>query len=1016
MKKIILNILILVFVFGSQQAFSQNAISGNVTDDGNEGLPGVSIIIKDSSQGTLTDVDGNFNLSVPDNNAVLVFSYIGFESQELTVGNQTSFNISMRPDIAQLEEIVVVGYGTQRKRDITGAVSVVDAEEMAKSQFVSITDRLQGRVAGVSVNTTGEPGVKGDIKIRGTAFFGDNNPLFVIDGILTDDSPNLNPNDIESIQVLKDASSAAIYGSRAANGVVVITTKKGTSGTPRITFSSTAGLSSLTRTIDVMNSAEYARISNGASDYSGSARQDETDVLTGIDTDWQQEVFQDNALFQDVNVSIQAGGEKSKVYFSLNNTYQEGVIKGPLFDRVGTRLNTEYTVIKGLTIGQNLTISRARNSGEPNLKGSGGIGNRPVISNTISMLPIIPVLDPSKTNGYGHGVPGVATSFGFNPIGIQEVTRNQRENTRVLGNLYLDYEIIEGLNYYFSAGVNSTFFHNKNWQKGGQIRMTTTHQSGLTEARGESRETFIENRLTYRKSIGDHRFTAMATYTEQDLLASSQETIITGGFDAAVPFFQISATTAPPNQIISSGFEDIATIRSILGRFTYSFADRYLFTANIRRDGNSKFSEGNRWGTFPSISAGWNLTNESFFNVAAISNLKLRVGYGQVGNASLDNFRFQQLIRTASIGGVNYNLGPSSTQVIGATAGDIVNRDIRWEILKETNIGLDLALFDGQLEFIGDIYFGKLEDLLTEVPIPISAGFGGQPTVNAVSMDRNGWEIAMTYRKITGDFQFAITANAFHTNNEVTALPFGVNEFPGTNSISRIGIPLGQLYTPIYEGIYTQGEIDALDPTFTINGAPPLAGDAKYRDINGRDDETGELTPGADGSVSFDDDRALVGNPIPDVQYGLNFSATYKNFDATIFFQGVAGRDAYNSIYDNLNTNLSSNFTSNFNPANLGGTDPNFDAGGFENGNMWNSTRFIENGGYLRLKNLQIGYTIPWDKVSNLRVYVSGQNLFTITDFNGLDPEFSGSVFAPGVDPIGFPNVRILSTGFSLTF
>ena len=296
-------------------------------------------------------------------------------------------------------------------------------------------------------------------------------------------------------------------------------------------------------------------------------------------------------------------------------------------------------------------------------------------------------------------------------------------------------------------------------------------------------------------------------------------------------------------------------------------------------------------------------------------------------------------------------------------------------------------------------------------------------------MDRNGWEFGVTYRKITGDFQYSISANAFHTNNEVTALPFGVREFPGDNSISRLGIPLGQLFVPIYEGIYTQAEIDALDPTFTLNGAIPLVGDAKYRDINGRDPETGELTSGADGSVSFDDDRAIVGNPIPDIQYGLNFTAYYKNFDATIFFQGVAGRDVYNSVFDNLNTSNSSNFTKNYNPFNLDGTgsDPNIDAGGFENGNVWASTRFVENGGYLRLKNIQIGYTIPWDKVNNLRVYVSGQNLFTITDYNGLDPEFVGSleedgepddgnIFSPGVDPIGFPNVLIISTGFNLTF
>ena len=1011
-RSIFLLLLIYLLFPGLPSAFAQRTISGKVTDENQLALPGVNVVMKGTSQGTITDIEGNYTLGVSDEDGTLVFSFVGFLSQEIPIDNQSTIDVVMANDVTSLEEVVVVGYGTQKKKDITGAVSVVDVEEMDKSQYVTLTDRLQGRVPGVSVSTSGAPGVRGDIKIRGTSFFGNNNPLYVIDGVLTDDSPNLNPNDIETVQVLKDASSTAIYGSRAANGVIVITTKQGRSGKPVINFTANVGIQQIPTRIDVADNAQWARIVNAAHDNGGLTRQTLAQNVPNINTDWQEELFNDDALLQDYNLSISGGGNNNRVYFSANHTSQEGTIEGPMFERLSTRLNTEFEPIKNLTIGENLTISRAKNSGLQELKGVDFEGPS-VIDAVHGMLPVIPVYDPTKMSGYGHGELGVATTFVPNPVGVRDMFHNESAETRILGNLFLNYQFIEGLEYQFSLGLNADFNQSKSYNRPGQVRMTTLHLSGLTESRGESQELFIENRLTYNKEFGKHTLSAMATYTEQEINGSSQETVSVGGYDTENPFWVISASTVNTS---STGEEFSSAIRSYLGRVTYKFDDRYLLTGIIRRDGSSKFAKENRWGTFPSLSGGWNITNEKFFDVELISDLKVRAGYGEVGNASIGDYQYQSGILSTASGGVNYNLGPSSESVIGATRGQIVNRDIRWETLKETNIGVDLELLDGKVAFTGDYYFGTLEDLLSGVPVPSTIGAGeGEPTLNAVTMKRNGWEAAITYRKVTGDFQYSISANAFHTNNEVEELPFGVKEFIGINSVSRPGLSLGQLFLLDYQGIYTsQAEIDALDPDFTINGARPQVGDAKYRDTNSRD-EDGNLTGEPDGQISLDDDRIIAGDPIPAVQYGFNFDGSYRNFDVTVFFQGVTSRDIFNTYYDELNTNHTSNYTADYDPWIDGeGSDPR-PVIGEESGNSLPSTRFMENGAYFRLKNLQVGYTIPWERIQNIRVYLSSQNLFTLTDYRGMDPEFGGEVFSPGIDPREYPNIRTYSVGVNLT-
>jgi TonB-linked SusC/RagA family outer membrane protein len=1000
--RLILSVLFLLFCF--HHIHAQITITGKITDELQEAVTSATVHVKGTTLGTISDDKGNYSIVVPESNMTLVFSFIGYKTQEVSVENKTIIDVNLEIDIAELETVVVVGYGSQRKQDITGAVAVVNTGDLTKSSYTSVSDRLQGRVPGVTVRTGGEPGSIGDVIIRGVSFFGDNNPLYVIDGIPTEDSPNINPSDIESIQVLKDASSSAIYGSRAANGVIVITTKKGKAGKPVVSFDANVGIQQFPHRMDVVNTEEFARIHNAAYDNAGYPRRTWSDDIShGVDTDWQKEVFNNAALIQDYNLGVSGGSEKSKVYFNLNNTNQEGTISGTLFNRLGARINSEFDLSSRIKIGQNLAVSRTRQSGQQVLDAQSVMGGQgdAVINTALMMFPTIPVYDPTRLSGYGHGTIRDAEIYLYNPVGIREMFSSREDNTRIIGNIFANIHIIEGLEYRLNFATNADIGYSKSHQRGGQITTELVHLSGLEESNSQNSMFLFENRLTYNKEIGDHGFSLMATHTEQQYKYKQNGIAINGGYEGLDPFFQISSTTAAPTDITTYGDELTSTIRSYLGRFTYNFADKYLLTANFRADGSSKFPEKNRWGTFPSVSAGWNISKEDFFNVPLIYNLKLRGGYGEVGNASISDYAYQSLIFSSSLGGTNYNLGYDDRSVIGAVREALVNDDLKWETLKETNLGLDLVLSGGRFEFIGDYYFGKLEDLLVAAPIPGTAGEGGWATtiVNAATMKRSGWEVSLRYRDMEGSFKFDASANLFHSGNEVTYLPMG--DMPGLHSITRVGIPIGQIYTLDYLGIYT--DASELDDYTVVNEVPEL-GDAKYRDVSG------------DGNISEGDDREIVGDPTPGLQYGFNFNAYWRNFEFSVFIQGVQGRDAFNAIKYVMNTGAQTSYTGDYDPYIDGsGSDPRPTAD-FGSPNSIASSLFVEDASYLRIKNVRIGYEIPWDKVSNLIVFVGGQNLLTFTKYSGMDPEFESDILAPGVDWGGFPNIRTFNAGLNLTF
>ena len=1006
--------IVLCLLTAGQMVHAQTEVSGKIMNESGDLLVGVNILVKGTNVGTITELDGSYALEVENENAVLVISYIGYITQEVSISGRSVVDVNLSIDAAQLEEVVIIGYGKQRKQDITGSIAVVDVDAMEASAFTSVTDRLQGRAAGVQVINNGQPGSIGTIRIRGAGFTGGNNdPLFVIDGVLTEDSRNLNPNDIESIQVLKDASSSAIYGSRAANGVVVITTKKGKQAKPRITFSAMAGIQQIPDKVDVMNAAQWSRITNAAYDVDGRNRLNDADDLShGYDTDWQDEVYQDG-LIQDLNASIAVGDENRNVYFSLGNTYQEGTVKGPIFNRFTARINSEFEVLPGLRVGENITFGRSETS---------GLDAEEVIFNAIDGLPIIPVYNPYELSGYGIGDFADAFSFTPNAVGHRDLFKSKGEEMQVLGNVFARYEIIQGLEYQFNFGFNFTSNFTKNWQKQGIITMTSPHMSGTSEHRSDLSDLFFEHRLTYNRTINKHSFSFMSSYIEQERTSTFNSIGIIGGFDD-VESYQIQLSTAAPNNVTVNGGKEVQALRSILGRVTYNYDNRYMLTINVRRDGDSRFSEENRWATFPSASIGWNLANESFFNVPSISSLKIRVGYGEVGSVSIGNYAYQ-----SKLGSANYNIGVNATNAIGLTRAQLVDRNIKWESLQETNIGLDLELFDGKFEFIGDYYFGDLNDLLFNVSVPGTVGVtvgaevdeeGGLSAAsvitNAASSKRSGWELGLTYRKRSGDFNFSIGANAFNSYVELTRLPMGVSSFIQAEGISRLGSTYGEFFVHQYEGIYTsQAEIDAHG--VTVLGAVPQVGDARYKDTNGRDAD-GNLTGQPDGNINADD-RSIAGNSYPKVQFGLIFEASYKNFDFMAFFQGVAGRELYNGRYKEMNQNFQTNFTTDYDPYIEGtGTDPRVSIIDQEGGNFFASTRFIEDASYGRLKNLQVGYTFYTKKISSIRLYIGGQNLFTLTKFKGQDPEFeSGDIFNPGVYPGSFPNIRTFNTGINVLF
>lgn len=986
----LLSLMILI----SFSSFAQDhLVSGLVTSAATgEPIPGVNVIEKGTTNGVVTDFDGQYSLKVSPE-AVLVFSYLGFATREIEVNNQNKIDVSMAENMQALEDVVVIGYGTKKKSDLTGSVSVVEAEEAKKVITPDVAKLLQGQAPGVTVQSSGEPGGFVNIKIRGITSFTNNNPLFVIDGVIVDSPYDFAPGDIESIQVLKDASSAAIYGQRGANGVVIITTKKGKAGVNRISYKSELGFQNVPKTISVTDRVGYQEIVRAAEINAGLPITPGNDpsnplFIDDVDTDWQEEGFT-TGIVQNHNLSFTGGSELINYNLNLDYFKNTGYFDTPQdYERYATSLdlggekgNFRY----GAKI--NFTSSDKENFNEY-------LAGQTAIIDLLQAIPTMPVYDEDRLGGYGGADNLTQRAITMNVIGFNNLITNVNERNRFLGNVYGEYDILDGLTYKISLSADRTDFKNKFFNPPsdlGWYYITTNEEAALDVSNGSTVRTILDNLLTYDREFGKHSVGVLLGVIQE----RSDYKITTGrgvGFEPG----EISKIQYA-DDISGTEYENTVTSLSYLSRLNYGFDDRYLLTFNFRRDKTSLFAPENNTGDYFSFSGAWKLHNEDFINLPHWWNtLKLRGGYGQLGNSTIGVYDYAAVVNPFASYVFGNNLAP------GTIAIDVKDPEIKWEDTETLNFAVETGMFDNRLQFTAEYFKKKSSDLLAAVPLPFSTGaFPANIRTNAAVIQNSGLEFAISFRNAEKEFKYNISANLGTLKNEV--LQIGEDNIPISGAASRteVGRSIGELYVFETEGIFQNEEEIAAHATQP--GAAP--GDIIFKDVNG------------DGVIT-DDDRTFQGVTIPKVNYGLNFSSSYKDFDFSFFWQGNAGNKVFNATYQNLMigqyVNHHTDMLNYWTPENRN-TDVPRPVIGDPNANSRGSDRFVEDGSYLKLQTIQLGYTLPLNEelfVERARIYVTGQNVLTISDYRGYDPDFlSDGLFSRGFARGSFPNPRTFALG-----
>lgn len=996
-------------VLFSLAGYSQQMVTG-VVRDADDVLPGVSVTIQGTLKGTITNMEGEFSIEASEGD-VLVFSFMGYASEQIEFdGTQTRYEVILERRFEELEELVVVGYGTQRKKDLTGAVGVVDVEEMQKQQTPNLGQALQGQVPGVTVTSSGQPGTGADIRIRGIGSFANVGPLYVIDGmIMSGQQREFNVNDVESIQILKDASATALYGSRGANGVIIITTKKGVEGPPKVSFSAAYGMQEIAHRLDMMNSLEFLRLNRMAYENAGQVWPGEPaygDTL--VNTDWQDAFFERGST-QDYNLTVSGGSETGK-YLISGNVYQEdGVVYGPWHKRYSLRVNTEMK--KGiLTIGENLSLGRTQT------RPMNGV---PFID-LARMPPVIPVYDENNESGYGYGSNAYRT-YGSNPIGLQDNLERIESGNRVMGNVFAELQLFSFLKYRLNAGLEYFTWHDREKHVYNQIRYlsASSYENSIYENRGDYSSYLLEHTLEFNKVTGDHRIDGLLGFTTQETIGKGMSGSV---FDIVEGYWVLNSGDTEPNV---GGTDYEHAMISYLARVNYSFRDRYLVQLNFRRDGSSRFGAENRYGNFPSGSFGWRISEEDFFSGArsVVNNLKFRTSYGVIGDQqALGNYDYTTYINVSE-GGI---FGEDQTYYSGAIQKGRENPFIKWETRATFNVGLDFGLFDNKLYGAAEYFNSVSSDLLVQIPTSWTDGTDITPWTNYGKIRNTGVELNIGYRQKTGDFWYDANLNLSTINTVVLELGDSFRE-AGINNVNRseAGRSIGDFYVIKTDGIFQDIEevyAHSIQLTDSISGETSTVliqpdakpGDIRYEDYNG------------DGLIN-NDDRQYVGSPLPKMEAALRLSGGYKQFDFTVFITSVYGNMIYNDgrfwleRMDDV-----ANYPKNLEPwteENRSTNTPRALIGPNDNAKA-NTDRWIEDGSYIRLKNLQVGYTIPTENLfgneggsQNFRVYAGVQNLFTITNYSGFDPEISGgSVFGKGNDSGHFPPVRTYLAGLQLNF
>ena len=1015
-------------------------LSGQVvSEEDGQGIPGVNILVKGTAQGTITDVDGNYSLSVAQR-AVLVFSAVGFNTREVSVNGRSSIDVVMELNIEALDEVVVVAYGTVKKRDLTGSISSVKGKDMEKVAVTSLDQALQGRAAGVQVTqVSGRPGGETSIRIRGSSSVNaGNEPLYVIDGMLiTSNSADLNtggtagsslnplasinPSDIESIEVLKDASATALYGSRGANGVIIITTKRGSEGKTSFTLDSYYGVQNVTRTLDLLNGEEFATYMNAFNDEVGLP----ADVRylipknIGAGTDWQQAIFRE-APMMNHQLTV-TGGDKSTSY-SISGGYfkQDGIIINSDFERATFRTNLDKNIGERFKLGSRVNLSQINSRGvltgvqSPNtgllLPGS--------VSSAVLFTPTLPVLDPNEPGGWtyeddrGRNLP--------NPVADAQDTDNIAKNSRVIASVFGEMEIVDGLTFKANLGIDA-FSVKENRFVPNYLKRSEPNNGAAVISTVDGQSWLTEFTFSYKKEFNeDHKLDALAGYTRQGF-SSERLFVFTLDFtDNRLGYHNLSAGLNP--QPPSSGESEWGII-SYLARVNYNFKSKYLLTANARVDGASRFGEDSKYGFFPSVALAYNIADEDFIqNLGVFESLKIRTSYGVIGNSDIGSFN-----SLATVGPLGEGTFNNDYPYIGVEPYRLPNPNLRWERTGQFNAGLDMAFLKGRIMVTTDYYLQNTTDLLLNTPIPRTSGFGS--FFNNIGQLRNeGIELAINSvvvdnKKFGWDADFNISSNrneiiSLADDNDILAQ--GVLAVPAGWSIIRKGQPLGTFYGLIADGIF-QSDAEA-ENSPRLLGQSALAGERKYRDVNGRDAE-GNLTGQPDGRIN-QDDRVVIGRAQPKFNWNFINTFRYKGFDLSVFIQAVSGNDivnAYRFELERLNgeTNVYREaFLERWTESNpsdkyrkLNPTDANTF-----------STAQVEDGSFIRIKNINLGYTLPRTvldrmKLTNFRAYVSVNNLHTFTSYTGYDPEvnaFGQNALLQGIDYGGYPISRTFIAGIQI--
>ncbi len=1041
---------LLLFCFAVSLTYAQQkTVTGQVTSEEQGPLPGVNIVIQGTVQGAVTDVDGNYSIVVPGPDAVLVFSFVGYTTQAIPVGPQNTINVVLAPDVTSLDEIVVTAYATQKKKDLTGSVGVVNSEQLVQMPQGNITQQMQGRVAGVTVVQDARPGQAAKVRIRGLGSFQNNEPLYIVDGVPTTDVNTINPEDVESMSVLKDAGAASMYGARASNGVIVITTKKGSSGM-KVNFNAYAGTQTRGGDIDyVANTQEYADIqwlvydNDGTSEvhpiYGDSNNASPTLPFWAADTKWWDEVTQ-NGPIQNYDLSLSGGNQSANYYASLGYFDQKGTVIESWYKRFSGRFNSEFKIKDRVTIGENINIVNRQDNGIANQ------GEQTAVMGAVYRMPaIVPVIwNNGPYQGLTHffedgdwGGTGIAPRLGQGGNYVANQNRNSLDkwmDMRVFGNVFADLKIIEGLNLRTSFGGSINNSYQTNWNSDTYEAAENTATPTYTEQGIVGGEWTWTNTLTFSRQMGDHSLLAVAGYEANKLgLGRGVNATGAGYFSSAFAFRTVG--TAESLQGGTSWFNTPRTIVSQFLRADYNFRSKYYLSATVRRDGSSVFGPDTRYGIFPSVSAAWRISEESFLAGSdVINDLKIRGGWGTMGNQLPVSTANQYYLFSGSPGRSFYDInGTFNSSVLGFHPSRIGNPDAKWETNISTNVGFDAVLFNRKFEVVFDWYMKQNVDLLYNPELPGTAGNASRPYVNVGEMRNTGIDLQLIYRQIWSDFSFEATAALTTYNNEIVKIAEGIEYFDatqsggariGSTSRNEVGYPVGSFFGYDYMGLFQEADLtettDESGNTIYVPANDGVAlqadqepGFMRFRDVDG----DGEITP---------DDRIHIGDPNPDFTYSLNLVLGYKGFDLTAFFYGSQGNDILNqnlwwldfwqSFQGQRSTDL---LYDSWTPENTDARVPKASNNANFSTNQEFSGYYIEDGSFFRLKNLQIGYNFGrvGNVFDNLRIYVQGTNLFTITKYSGLDPElFQPNETVFGVDQGSLPAPKQFVVGVNLGF